>query len=142
MVGNGPSFVADQLHKQAALDAEGEPVFTAPPDGDPGLGDGLDWKKVFGVSALQTLSSISLAMTRKAVGAIVQRILDRLEARKELAIAKVAPKLVGVGEMYLVPLNMIPADQVAGGSTDNRGNGGVEPAPDKSKRRRSSVAAP
>ncbi|KKL28774.1 hypothetical protein LCGC14_2371760, partial [marine sediment metagenome] len=62
--------------------------------------------------------------------------------RKELAIAKVAPKLVGVGEMYLVPLNMIPADQVAGGSTDNRGNGGVEPAPDKSKRRRSSVAAP
>ncbi len=30
------------------LDAEGKPVFTAPPDGDSGQGDGLDWKKVFG----------------------------------------------------------------------------------------------
>ncbi len=34
----------------ALLDAEGKPVFAAPPvdDGDSGQGDGLDWKKVFG----------------------------------------------------------------------------------------------
>lgn len=31
------------------LDAEGEPVFKAPPNGDSGQGDGPDWKKVFGV---------------------------------------------------------------------------------------------
>jgi len=30
------------------LDAEGKPVFTAPPDGDSDQGDGLDYKKVFG----------------------------------------------------------------------------------------------
>ncbi len=30
------------------LDAEGEPVFTAPPEGYPGRGDGWDWEKVFG----------------------------------------------------------------------------------------------
>ena len=30
------------------LEAEGKPVFTAPPDGDSGQGDGLDLKKVFG----------------------------------------------------------------------------------------------
>ena len=55
---------------------------------------------------------------------VLQHILDRLEARKELAIAKVAPKLGGVGAMNLVPLNVIPADQVARGPTENRGNGG------------------
>ena len=38
-------------------------------------------------------------MTRKAVHVMLQRILDRLEARKELAIAKVAPKLVGVEDV-------------------------------------------
>ncbi len=41
-------------------------------------------------SVLQIPSSISLAMTREAVHAILQGMLDRLEARKELAIAKVA----------------------------------------------------
>ena len=30
---------------------------------------------------------------------VLQQILERLEARKELAIAKVAPKLVGVKEL-------------------------------------------
>ena len=50
-------------------------------------------------SALQTLSSISLAMTREAVQAILKGILERLEARKDLAIAKVAPKLVGVEDV-------------------------------------------
>ena len=30
---------------------------------------------------------------------VLQHILERLEARKELAIAKVAPKLVGVEDM-------------------------------------------
>ncbi len=38
---------------------------------------------------------------------------------------------------------MIPADQVARGPTENRGNGGVEPAPGISQKRRcTSVAAP
>ena len=50
-------------------------------------------------SALQALSSISLAMTREAVEAMLQGILDRLEARKELVIAKVVPKLVGVDDV-------------------------------------------
>ena len=38
-------------------------------------------------------------MTREAVEAMLQGILDRLEARKDLAIAKVAPKLVGVEDV-------------------------------------------
>lgn len=31
------------------LDADGKPVFTAPPDGDSARGDEPDWKSVFGV---------------------------------------------------------------------------------------------
>ncbi len=38
-------------------------------------------------------------MTREAVHAILQGIHDRLEARKDLAIAKVALKLVGVEDV-------------------------------------------
>ena len=38
-------------------------------------------------------------MDRHAVHAMLQGILDRLQARKELAIAKVAPKLVGVEDV-------------------------------------------
>ncbi len=38
-------------------------------------------------------------MTREAVHATLQGILNRLEARKELAIAKMAPKLVGVEDV-------------------------------------------
>ena len=50
-------------------------------------------------SLLQALSSISLAMTREAVQPRLQGIHHRLEARKDLAIAKVAPKLVGVEDV-------------------------------------------
>ena len=38
-------------------------------------------------------------MTREAIHAMLQGIHDRLEARKELAIAKVSPKLVGVEDV-------------------------------------------
>ncbi len=38
-------------------------------------------------------------MTREASHAMLQGIHDRLEARKELAIAKVSPKLVGVEDV-------------------------------------------
>ncbi len=38
-------------------------------------------------------------MKREDVHAMLQRILDRLQARKELAIAKVVPKLVGVEDV-------------------------------------------
>ena len=38
-------------------------------------------------------------MTKEAIHATLQGILDRLEARKDLAIAKVAPKLVGVNDV-------------------------------------------
>lgn len=38
-------------------------------------------------------------MDSKAVHATLQGILDRLHARKELAIAKVVPKLVGVDDV-------------------------------------------
>ncbi len=38
-------------------------------------------------------------MTREAVHAMLQGIHDRLEAQKDLAIAKVAPKLVGLEDV-------------------------------------------
>ena len=38
-------------------------------------------------------------MTREAIHAMLQGIHDRLEARKELAIAKVSRKLVGVEDV-------------------------------------------
>ena len=40
-----------------------------------------------------------MKMTREAAHGLIQGMLDRLEARKDLAIAKVAPKLVGVEDV-------------------------------------------